>query len=341
MDISADAAPAGDSATTRESLAGMFAAELAAEREPEKKEEPAVEAREQVEAAAPEPADAADETVEETGTAEAEPDSEPDEATTAPAIDAPSGMSEADKANFAKLTPELRAWLSKTKADADAAFTRKSMEVAEVRKKTDAQLQALTGAMQQYDAILARYTDTQLQPPDPALRQSDPFAYEEQLASYVQAKHQQEVALQERQRNASAHAALVEQQRVEWLKSEVTRLQQIAPELADRGQKGEALRKSVAEYALKSGYTNEQLAAASATDMVTLMKAMRYDAAQSAKAAAKPAAAPPPKVSTPGPSKAAGGRPSNLAKAVQNLTQAGTRESLAAAYLAEIQSERR
>lgn len=340
MSIQDNAAPAGGSATSRDDLAGMFLAELQAEDapapapdEPAKAEEP-----QQQNDAAPVEA-AAEETSSEDVTAEAETEIEPTEAHDI--ADAPSGMSEADKAHFAKLSPELRAWVSKREGERHADYTRKSQEVAEVRKEATTRIQALSGAMQQYDAILAKFTDHELSPPDPAMRMSDPEGFEHQMAAYVQAKHQQEIAAKERQRNAENYAALQKQQQQEWYAEQGQRLREIAPELADASPKGRELMRSVWNYGLKNGYSKEQLTQAGASDMAVLMKAMRYDAAKVAKQAAKPAAAPAaPKVQQPGPSKAAGGRPSNLAKAVQNLNASGTRESLAASYLALIQSER-
>lgn len=340
------ATPAGDGAMSRDDLVGLFQAEIAAESAPpvvEQAETAAEHAEpDENDAAAPEEAAADHEASEEDVTAEdAEPEAEPDEATEQPAIEAPSGMSDADKANFAKLTPEMQAWISKTKHEADAAFTRKSQEVAEVRKTADAKLQALAGAMEKYDAILAGFTDTQLEPPDPALLHSDPFAYEEQKAAYEQAKHRQELAKTERERNAKAHEEIMSRQRSEWIAEQAEKLKELAPDLADTSEKGQRLKASVANYALQNGYTKEQLQGASALDVTVLLKAMRYDAAQKAKSAARPVAKPAPKVSKPGPSRAAGGRPTNLAKAVQNLERSGSREDLAAAFLAEIQSERR
>lgn len=337
------ATPAGDGAMSRESLAGLFAAELAAESNPPKEETPAEAAPvDTVEPAAPAEAaaeyDTADEAV---TTAEADPAIEPETATESTAIAAPSGMSEADKAHFDALTPELKSWISKTKSEADKAFTQKSMEVAEARKRTDAEFDALSGAMQQYDAILARFTDTPLAPPDPALRDSDPFEFDRQMANYVSSKHQAEVAAQERARNAQAHGQLQQRQRAEWVKAETAALKELAPDLIDASPKGRQLREGVWSYARESGYTNEQLSMASARDMSTLLKAMRYDAAQKARASAKPAAKPAPIVASPGPSKAAGGRPSNVARAVETVASTGTRDSLAAAYLAQIRSEKR
>lgn len=333
-------------AVSRDDLASMYLSEMQAD-EAGTGAEPARNDADANEIAA-EPAEVAEAPADQTSDADGvdatdtEPETlEPDEATQQTVLDAPSGMSETDKANFAKLTPELQSWLTQTKRSADAAFTKKSQEVAAVQKHYTERFEALTGAMQQYDAILSNVMGTKIEPPDLALRENDPFAYDQQMAHYVQAKHRQEVAAEERKKNHAAFTELQKQQRQEWLAQESTRLREIAPELAESSSKGRALFQSVVDYGAKAGYSEQQIANAGALDLSILMKAMRYDAAQKAKAEVRPVAQPAPKVAKPGPSKLAVGRPSNLARAVEQVRTTGSRASLAAAYLAEIQSERR
>jgi hypothetical protein len=315
-------------------LVGMFKAELEAERgenEPAKNEP----------APAPEEAAGETETVAEEAaddTAEAEPGDGPEEATDTPAINAPSGMSEADRAEFAKLPPEMQSWVSKRITEAQADYTRKTQQVAEQRKAFDAGLETVKAKLAEYDGILSQFTAPVLVPPDPSLRQTDPMAYEEQLAQFVHQKHLQDAAKAEQEKVRLEHKKIADEQAAEFARQQSEILREKAPELADP-QKGAGLRKALFEYAVDSGYTPEQLSLASATDMVTLWKAQRYDALQKAKATAKVVPPPTPKTAKPGPAKAVG-RPSNLTSAVRNLSQNPTREALAAAFAAEIASER-
>jgi hypothetical protein len=348
MDVATQGAPSGDAApVTAESLAGLFEAQLVAEREPPKAEKPAPapaleEQQGETEAESPETeAEPQDEiTADEAETAdELEPEGEPDAAPARKAIDAPNGMSEADKAMFSKLPQEFQSWISGREAQQTADYTRKTMALAEQSKAVKQQSDALVGRLQQYDQILARFTDPEITPPDPALRLHDPAAYEEQLANFVHRKDLQEKAKAERARNAQEFEQHTKAQMRDYLAEQAQELQRMAPDLAANTPKAAEMRKAVHKYGVEQGYTPEMLAQASARDIVTLWKAQQYDAAQKAKANVKIVPKPAPKVVAPGPAK--GGRPSNYAKAVQDLRSNPSVDALQAAFLAEIQAEKR
>lgn len=334
-------APADPGPVSSDQLAGLFAAELAAERgdEPPKAETPTepeqpAEAPPQEEA----PADESEPDEGEEEQEETEPEGDAEEHPADPTLQAPPGMSEADKAEFAKLPRELQTWMHKRVIEQRADYSRKAAEIAEQRKTYESAVPQLQQKLQEYDQILSQFTTTQIAPPDPALRNQDPVAYEEALASYVHQKHLQEVAAAEQQKVRSQAEELQRHQVQEFQRQEAQALAEMAPELADP-EKGAGLRKAVYEYGLKSGYTPDQLTMASARDMVTLWKAQRYDAMQSAKGKVKVVPPAAPKAAKPGPAKAVG-RPSNLTRAVQNLATNPSRDALAAAYMAELQSEK-
>lgn len=335
-------APADPGPVSSDQLAGLFAAELAAERgdEPPKAEETPTEPEQPAEAPPQEeaPADESEPEEGEETQEDAEPDDGAEEPTEDPAIAAPQGMSEADKAEFAKLPPALQMFVNKRITEQQADYTRKTQQIAEQRKTYESGAAELQQRLQQYDQILSQFTTPQIAPPDPALRNSDPVGYEEALAGYVHQKHLQEVAAAEQQKVRSQAEELQRQQVQEFQRQEAQALAEMAPELADPKQ-GAGLRKAVYEYGLKSGYTPDQLTMASARDMVTLWKAQRYDAMQSAKGKVKVVPPSAPKAAKPGPAKAVG-RPSNLTRAVQNLATNPSRDALAAAYMAELQSEK-
>lgn len=335
-------APAQPQLSAQEQLAGLFAQELAAERG--ETPEPASQGHQDTEQpaeSAPEEAAPAEENAPEEGAEtqeEAEPGDGAEEPTDSPAIAAPPGMSEADKAEFAKLPPALQTWINKRITEQQADYTRKTQQVAEQRKYYESSVAELQQKLQAYDHILSQFTTPKLAPPDPKMRDTDPVAYEEQLASYLHQKHLQEVAAAEQQRVRQEQEALQKQQMAEFYRREAEALAQMAPELADP-KKGAALRKAVYEYGIKAGYTPEQLSMATARDMVTLWKAQRYDAMQEARKNIKPVPPAAPKAARPGPAKAIG-RPSNVTRAVQQLVENPSRDALAAAYLAELQAER-
>lgn len=330
----AAAAPAAETAVANEpaDLVGLFQAEIAAERgeEPAKAEEST---------SAPEEAAGETETVAEevTEAAEAEPETGPEEATGTPAIDAPSGMTEAEKTEFAKLSPEMQSWVSKRLSDTQADYTRKTQAVADQRKAYDAGVTQLKGQLEQYDKILTQFTAPALQPPNPALRQTDPLAYEDQLAQYVHAKHVQDQASAEQQKVRAQHERIESEQRQRFYADEAKALAELAPHLA--GEQGTERRKELFQYAVDQGIPAEMLALASAKELVFLDKAHKWDAHVKAKAQVKTVPPQQTKTAKPGPAKAVG-RPSNFAAAVRNAAQSPTRENLAAAFAAELASER-
>jgi len=336
-------APAQPQLSAQEQLAGLFAQELAAERG--ETPEPASQGHQDTEQpaeSAPEEAAPAEEAAPEEGTEPqegAEPEDGAEEPTEDPAIAAPPGMSEADKAEFAKLPPALQTWINKRITEQQADYTRKTQQVAEQRKYYESSVAELQQKLQAYDHILSQFTTPKLAPPDPKMRDTDPVAYEEQLASYLHQKHLQEVAAAEQQKVREEHEKLQRAQLAEFYKREAEELNRIAPELSAPDDKGKALRKAVWDYAIKVGYTPEQLSMATARDMVTLWKAQRYDAMQEARKNIKPVPPAAPKAARPGPAKAIG-RPSNVTRAVQQLIENPSRDALAAAYLAELQAER-
>jgi len=340
MDVATQGAAQADAAPTLDSIASLFEADLKAESAPPKKD---VEAPAEVETEVDAPdADAEPDEIaadEAETTEEQESEGESEETPAAQTIDAPSGMSEADKAAYAKLSPELKAWVSKREAETRADYTRKSQDVAEKRKAYEAASQQVMGKLQQYDQVLARFTDPELSPPNPALRAQDPEAYEQQQAEYLYRKDLQERAKAERARTAHEHQQLEQARLHEFHAHEAQELARIAPELAASTPKAVEMRKAVHKYGVETGYTPEMLKQASARDIVTLWKAQQFDAAQKAKANVKIVPKAPPKIVAPGPAK--GGRPSNFARAVQDLSKNPSVDALQEAYLAELQSERR
>lgn len=122
-----------------------------------------------------------------------------------------------------------------------------------------------------------------------------------------------------------------------WYQSEAEKLAKALPEIADP-QKGVALRNELRAYALRQGYTDQQIALASSHDVVTLHKAMQFEkwqagetakakAAQEAQAKAKEKAAKAPPVQKPG--VAHDEKTSKAQERLQKFRQSGKTEDLA------------
>lgn len=318
---------------TRDTLVGLFAAELDAEDNPpapaQKQEAAPVEAAAEP-ATGEQPVEAAEGTEPDSETVEAQPPA-------TPAINAPSGMSEEDRQRFAQLSPEVQAWVTQREQQRTADYTRKTQEVAEQAKAAKAEREALSAQLQHYNAFLSKITEQRIEPPNPAMQATDPDGYAHQLGLYVNAKHQQEIARQEQARVTAEQQQIEEKAYNEFVRTEASKLYEIMPEFRDPKQ-GPALKKAVVEYAEANGFA-KVLPKATAQEVSILVKAMRYDAAQKAAKAAPVVQAPAPKSTRPSPAQGAR-RTSGFASAVQNVIQTGSRDALAAAYLAQLQSER-
>jgi hypothetical protein len=313
-------------------LAGLFRAELDAESSP-------APAPAQVQPEAPIEAAPEMESAPEADTAQpdqAEP-SEQEPAT--PDIDPPRSMSAEERALFEQLPPQAKAWLAKRDKEAQADYTRKTQEVAEQRKEYEAARSRVMEQLQQYDQVLSHFTARPLSPPDPALKHTDPLTYEDQLASYIQDKHNQELAQAEQARVRAEYEANAKAAQQQYWAEQNKKLQELAPKLAERTPEAEKARTSVFEYATKMGYSKAQLDNASAVDLVTLWKAQQFDAAMSKKPVAPAQQAPAPRVMQPGPARAVA-RNTGVASAVRALSENPSRAALAAAYRAELAAER-
>ena len=86
--------------------------------------------------------------------------------------------------------------------------------------------------LEQYDSILSQFTARTPVPPDPALRQTDPLGYEDQLAQYVHAKHLHETATAEQSRVRAEYQQHIQAQQQQFWSEENERLSEMAPKLA-------------------------------------------------------------------------------------------------------------
>lgn len=250
------------------------------------------------------------------------------------------GMTEAERTAYAKLTPELRKWVSTREASRQADYTRKTQAIAERNRELDQNVTATLQRINQYDAVLSEFTGQNLQPPPMELEYEDPIAYQDQLSNYIHAKHQQENASLERARIAQEREQLASHQMEQWVAEQANLLVEAEPIFAD-AKRGPKLRAELLTYAEKQGFQQDQLAALSAKEAMILLKAMRYDNAVARKASDRVPKAKPPKVATPGVSRV--GRPTRAVAAVREFDSnpnAG-RDDLARLFEAELAAEQR
>lgn len=212
-----------------------------------------------------------------------------------PPIEPPASWSADEKEAFQALPYDKQQVIANRERARTAEIRRNQNEIAEKQKALEAERAALEQEREQYLSAIPQPT-----PPDEALLEEDPMEYLRQQRKYENDLNAHKQAQSEL---AKTHQQKQEQARLQydtWLKGEQEKLAEILPEYMDE-VKGPALKKQVAEYAIKNGYTPDQLSMAGASDVNLLYKAMQYDLGK--KAAAKAKVAPVPKMQKPGTSK--------------------------------------
>lgn len=346
----------GGGTDTMDALTAMFQTELDNDIDPGGKgeiipgEAPAKEARAprqeikddepetaEIEDMEPEEADPEAEEPEEEDFDEDDSEGDPDESQDDDDLPLPVGMSEADRAMFRSATPEVRQWLTKQAESMRTRLLQGTTEIKETRKAVETERGQLLGRMQQYAQVLEQYQQ-RLAPkrPDPALREYDPDGYE---LAWQQYEHGM-AELQHIERERAANAEQMERAQAEsmqrFMQEQAEELQIRVPELFQDRAKADALKK----YALDMGISPEQLPRASAIEWEILWKAQQFDQAKSATKAAKNAKPkqPAPKTSKPGPAKSPG-KGNRRRRAASEFARKPTVNNLAAAYLAELESD--
>jgi hypothetical protein len=206
-----------------------------------------------------------------------------------------------------------------------AEATRKGQEADAAKAQFAAALNHLVPQL--HAAIAGEFSDIR-SPADLArLQQVDPARYNRLILA------QNNLAQAEQQRVGLAaqenQAALMRQ--AEWSHTQIRQLGEFLPELHD-ADKGPLLARKIGLFAQKSGYTPQQMTAASATDIAMLHRAMRYDDLQGAQAQAKAKAARAPKVSEPGTRAQGGGKGAEAEADFAKLKKSGRTEDAAALF---------
>ena len=217
----------------------------------------------------------------------------------------PVGMSEADRAMFAQLTPEAKAWMSQRATEQQRFVTQRSQEIAQARQQSERLANDLMQRLHAYDQHLAKF-EAGPELPDVRLKDEDPLAYQDQLDAYLRGRVQQEAAAKERARIQQEAAAIQAQQLREMQAHEFRQLQQIAPDIAGNQQ----TMRELVEYARSLSIPADAMERATANEWVILNKARMFDQAQKAgekvKAKQQARKEPPPKTVKPGPARTNG-----------------------------------
>jgi len=210
-------------------------------------------------------------------------------------IEPPASWTAAEKEAFHTLPHEQQEVLANRERVRTADIRRIQNETAEQKKFLEQEKAALEQEREQYLSAIPQPT-----PPEESLLEDDPMEYLRQQRKYDNDMNAHKEAQGEL---AKTHQQKQEQARLQydtWLQGEQEKLAEMLPEYVDEA-KGPTIKKQVAEYAMKNGYTADQLSMAGASDVNLIYKAMQYDMGK--KSAAKAKVAPVPKMQKPGTSK--------------------------------------
>lgn len=180
---------------------------------------------------------------------------------------------------------ELKSGYSRTQD-----YTRKTQEVAQIRKQAEAELQAVSQERQQYGQLLGQLAQ-QLQTQEPDwdhLRNTDPIEFSLQFADWQRNQQKQQVIQQEQQRLAALQQQDSEKQLRATLEREKEALVAAIPEWKDSA-KAKAERQMILDQGKKLGFSDEELQQAyDHRAIVALRKAALYDNLMSKRQEVKP-----------------------------------------------------
>lgn len=184
----------------------------------------------------------------------------------------------------------------------EANYRRKTAEIAEQRRAVEAEHQRISNERAYYAQQLQSFQESLQIPPEPDARlaHTDPLGYVQQKAVWEQQVRQHQWAQAEQQRLAQQTAVEQQQHYERHLSSEMERLQEALPDWKDPA-KARAEKKSLTEYLRKSGYTDDEISAATDHRAIVLArKAALYDKIVASKPTIEQRVAQAPKTIKPG-----------------------------------------
>lgn len=176
-------------------------------------------------------------------------------------------------------------------AQQGADYTKKSQQVAEERKRLEAESAIIAEARKermeyaQRLQALQQYLEQNASKGDDLeyLKENDPIGYAVKVAELTQQEKQLSAVKAEQERLAMMQQAEQTQQQKAYIAQQAQLVSQLIPEYAD-AQKGESLRKELRAYAKSIGYTDEEVNSVyDARTVKALYDAMQYARLQKAK----------------------------------------------------------
>ena len=219
-----------------------------------------------------------------------------------------------------------------------ADYTKKTQELAELRKANEAEAKAIQESKQVRDTYAQRLkaieeflTQGDSQEDLAALKENDPIGYAVKVAEQTEKKQQLDAIKLEQDRIAREQQADYAQAMQRYVADEAQKLNKVLPEFSDK-VKGEQLRNEIRNYGKTIGFTDQELAQVyDSRYVLTLHKAMQYDKLQKSKPSVKKKVAEAPKMAKAG-TKIKEGNADIRKKQMAKLRQTGSKQDAAALF---------
>jgi len=219
-----------------------------------------------------------------------------------------------------------------------ADYTKKTQEVAELRKANEAERQAIEESKkvrdtyaQRLQAIEQFLTQGDSQEDLAVMKENDPIGYAVKVAEMTEKKEQLNAVRAEQQRLDQQQQAEQSLAMQNFVAQEAQKLAQVLPEFSDK-TKGEQVRNEIRNYGKSVGYTDDELAQVyDSRHVITLHKAMLYDKLQKSKPSVQKKVAEAPKMVKSG-TKVKQSVSDAQKKQMARLRQTGKKEDAAALF---------
>lgn len=219
-----------------------------------------------------------------------------------------------------------------------ADYTKKTQELAELRKANEAEARAIQESKQVRDTYAQRLkaieeflTQGDSQEDLAALKENDPIGYAVKVAEQTEKKQQLDAIKLEQDRIAKEQQADYAQAMQRYVADEAEKLNKVLPEFSDK-VKGEQLRNEIRNYGKTIGFTDQELAQVyDSRYVLTLHKAMQYDKLQKSKPSVKKKVAEAPKMAKAG-TKIKEGNVDIRKKQMAKLRSSGRKEDAAVLF---------
>lgn len=256
-----------------------------------------------------------------------------------PPVSAPTSWSDEDKAIFSELPPEAQKIIARRESERDKFLQTKSQEARQAQQAIQQQTVQQLGQLQAtYAQQLAALIPHVPEEPSAHLLAQDPYAYAAQLEGHKQASAQRNAIVAQLQQIAQQQQAIEQQMTAQERQATVQTLVEAFPEFIDPNT-GPDLQKTLGATAAAMGYGAQQIAEATAQDILAMKtahewktKADKYDALMAKQMEGVRAAKKLPSVTRPGAAQPKGARANERYTADRKAMQKGDKDAAARVF---------